>query len=198
MLAEPAAEGLKTALANAGVEWHLGTNATRLSHSGSGYEVILADGSRIAADLILSAIGLIPNTQLASDCGIKVNRGIVVDANLESSAEKVFALGDCAEIFGTVLPFVMPIMHAAKALAKTLSGTKTKVEFPPMPIIVKTPAYPIAILPPPAREQGQWYFDTRDNGVHGEFRNVAKQLRGFCLSGALAAQRNALLKEIAG
>lgn len=198
MLAEAAAEGLRNALAKIGVEWHLGTNATRLSHTASGYEITLADGSLISTDLILSAIGLIPNTQLARDCGINVNRGIVVDENLESNVEKIFAIGDCAEIYSTVLPFVMPIMHAAKALAKTLTNIKTKVEFPPMPIIVKTPAYPIALLPPPMGESGQWHFDLHDEGVRGEFRNTTKKLRGFCLTGTMAAQRNTLLKEIAG
>lgn len=198
LLEEPAAVGLKAALTKAGVEWHLNTSATQLLRTTTGYTVTLANKSVITTDLIVSAIGLIPNVELARECGLSVNRGIVVNEYLASTDEKIFALGDCAEIFGKVLPFVMPIMHAAKALAKTLTGIKTKVEFPPMPIVVKTPAYPVALLPPPEGEMGQWQFDIRDDGVLGEYRNQDKRLKGFCITGALAAQRNALLKEVTG
>ena len=66
---------------------------------------------------MLSAVGLKPRTALARAAGLKINRGIVVDRHLETSAPDVYALGDCAEVEGLVLPYVMPIMHAARALA---------------------------------------------------------------------------------
>ncbi len=54
------------------------------------------------------------------------------------------------EIEGLVLPFVMPILHAARALARTLTGTPTDLSYPAMPILVKTNAYPVVVSPPAA------------------------------------------------
>ena len=59
--------------------------------------------------------------------------------------DEVYAIGDCAEIEGRVLPYIRPVQLSAAALAKTLSGTETEVDFPEMPVVVKTPAYPITL-----------------------------------------------------
>ena len=70
---------------------------------------------------MLSAIGLKPRIELASKGGLKVNRGIVVDRFLAASAPDVYALGDCAEVEGHVLPFVLPIMQAARSVPEDLA-----------------------------------------------------------------------------
>ena len=95
---------------------------------------------------MLSAIGLRADTRLAGAAGLACERGIVVDACLQTSAPGIYALGDCAQYASAgqrTLPYVMPIMNAAKALAATLAGTPTPVVFPLMPVSVKTPALPI-------------------------------------------------------
>ncbi len=55
----------------------------------------------------------------------------------------------CAEVNGLLLPYVMPIMQQARALAKTLNGETTAVHYPAMPVAVKTPAAPLTVLPAP-------------------------------------------------
>ena len=113
----------------------------------------LSDHRVLSVDAVLSSVGLRPRTGLAERAGIAVKRGIVVDRYLATNAPDVYALGDCAEVEGLVLPFVMPIMHAARALAKTLCGEPTRLTYPAMPIVVKTTAYPVVVAPPAAERR---------------------------------------------
>src|SRR5262249_60169848 len=120
-----------------------------LNENGDGIDIALDNGTMLTADVVLSAIGLRPNFALAQAAGLTVNCGIVVDRSLQTSAPDIYALGDCAEVEGLVLPFIMPITHAARALAATLAGKPTPLAHPPMPGLVKTHACPTIVPPPP-------------------------------------------------
>ena len=76
-------------LAALGVTWHLGTSVAAVDSDGGGVRITLADGATLATDVVLSAIGLKPRTALARAAGLKINRGIVVDRNLATSAPDV-------------------------------------------------------------------------------------------------------------
>jgi rubredoxin-NAD+ reductase len=194
----PAGQAVQQSLERSGVYWAFGRRAQAVSHRAHrGVELTLDDGSRIEADLLLSAVGLRPRTALAQTAGLAVNRGIVVDQRLESSVAGVYALGDCAEIEGRVLPFVQPIMHAARALAKTLAGDATAVSFPPMPVIVKTPACPVAIQPAPQDCVGDWHVTAAEDGLRMVFATQDRPVAGFVLTGGRAAERAALTKQLA-
>jgi len=145
--AQPAA-AIRDALANIGVRWHFGKATQAVERSGEGLVLDLGDGTHIVADAVLSAIGLRPRTELARAAGLAVNRGIAVDKFLRASDAGIHALGDCAEVEGAVLPFVLPIMNAARALAPTLAGAETALRYPAMPVVVKTPALPTVVCPP--------------------------------------------------
>lgn len=180
---------LQARLTALGVQWHLGTSVQSVARSENGYLLTLANGSSLKADVVLSAVGLKPATALASAAGLKVNRGIVIDRHLEASAPDVYALGDCAEIEGLVMPFVMPIMHASRALAQTLAGKRTAVVFPAMPVLVKTPACPTIVAPPPAGAAGHWQVEAAADGVKALFTDAGGKLLGFALNGAATAER---------
>jgi rubredoxin-NAD+ reductase len=167
-----------------------------VSQTASGVAAELANGTTIEADLVLSAIGLRPRVELARDAGLTVNRGIVTDALLQTSASNVYALGDCAEVTGFNLPFVMPIMQAARALAKTLQGTPTAVIYPAMPVVVKTPACPTVVCPPPLGVEGKWEETVATDGVRALFHDGAGKLRGFALVGVATKDKQALAKDI--
>lgn len=186
------AERLEAALGEQGVAWHFGTTAQTIDKSAHGLRVTLANGEHIDTDLILSAVGLRPCTQLASEAGVQCNRGIQVDRYLASSDNGIFALGDCAEVSGLVLPFVMPIMYAARALAKTLAGKRTVVEYPAMPVIVKTPSMPLVAAPPPRDSTGEWRITKLDSGTVARFEDCAGRLLGFALSGNAVSQKQSL------
>ncbi len=187
---------LKRGLEAVGVTWHLGTSAAAIDANGDGVRITLANGAAFDADAVLSAVGLKPKTTLAQAAGLKVNRGIAVNRNLETSAPDVYALGDCAEVEGLVLPFVMPIMHAARALAATLSGKPTPVTYPAMPVLVKTPACPTIVSPPPAGAAGRWDITADTESVKSLFHDATGKLLGFALNGKATAERAALTQQL--
>ena len=164
--------------------------------SGQGLVVTLSDGSQLETDLVLSAIGLKPRTSLAAQAGLTINRGVVVDQTLQTSAPHVYAVGDMAEVAGLNLPFVMPIMQQARALAATLAGTPTQVSYPAMPVVVKTPACPTVVCPPAMGAQGQWVVEPVEEGLVSKFVSETGALLGFALQGKATAQRQALAAQV--
>jgi rubredoxin-NAD+ reductase len=148
---------------------------------------------------VLSAIGLAPRTALARAAGLAVNRGIVVDRQLATSAPHVHAVGDCAEVDGLNLPYVMPLMAQARALGATLAGHPTPVAYPAMPVTVKTPACPTVVCPPlsgQAATQGVWQVTGDDAGLEAVLRDDTGRALGFALLGQATARKQALAAEV--
>lgn len=196
LMPQAAGSQLLTPLAAIGVDWRFGTSVSRVDSATTGYTLTLADGSQLQADIVLSAIGLRPRIALAQAAGLDVNRGIKVDAHLRSCDADIFALGDCAEIEGRVQPFVLPIMHAARALAKTLAGEDTAVVFPAMPVVVKTSAHPVVVLPVARDAVGAWQTLASGNGIKMAFLDASDHISGFVLTGEFAAERSEMTKRI--
>jgi len=195
---------LRDALAKVGVNWHFGSMLAAVHHHGKKLKLVLkkADATgeqrELEVDLALSAVGLRPRVHVAEAAGLRVNRGIVTDRLLHASATDVYALGDCAEVDGHSLYFVQPLMNAARALAKTLAGENTPVIYPAMPVTVKTPAYPVSVLPPPRDWPGEWRVEAQGDGVRAIFTDPNGWMRGFALTGAATAEKNALVKKVPG
>jgi rubredoxin-NAD+ reductase len=197
LLPVEAGQRLAASLAALGVSWHFGRTGKSVDASANGYRVELDNGDVIEADAVLSAIGLRPRTQLAQAAGIAVGRGIQTNGLLETGAPNVYAMGDCAEVEGLNLPYVQPLMLQARALAATLTGTPTPVVYPAMPVMVKTPAHPVAVLPPKIGAAGGWKVECSDTGICALHVDGAGRLQGFALTGSETGRRNALAKEIA-
>jgi nitrite reductase (NADH) large subunit len=118
----PAAALLKSLVERKGIRILLNASTARI-HGGSSVEgVELADGRRIEADAVIFAAGIRPNTQLAKDAGISVNRGIVVDDHLQTSVADIFALGECAEHRGICYGLVEPAYEQGRVLARHLAA----------------------------------------------------------------------------
>jgi nitrite reductase (NADH) large subunit len=84
--------------------------------------VELQDGAVIPADLVVIAIGVRPNVELAKAAGLTVNRGVVVDDAMASDDPAIFAIGECAEHRGQVYGLVEPAYEQARVLATNLAG----------------------------------------------------------------------------
>lgn len=183
ILPEIISHDLADRLAGLGVNWYLKNTVQSLDKSGAGYQLRLSGGETLEADLVLSCVGLRPRTALAMAAGIECKRGIVVDNTLQTSAPDIYALGDCSEIQGQILPYIAPITHGLKALPDTLSGTPTEVHYPAMPVVVKTPVLPLLILPAVPGTEGEWQIEDTGNGMRGLYRDDEQKVRGFALSG---------------
>ncbi|MDX1588671.1 MAG: FAD-dependent oxidoreductase [Oleiphilaceae bacterium] len=195
LLPDPAAAALRRGLSEAGVRFHLERAATRVDKSGEGVRLTLDDGSELSADIAISAVGLRPRTELARQAGLSVNRGICADRLLQTSAADIYALGDCAEVEGHVLPYVLPLMACARALAKTLSGEPTPVSYGSMPVMVKTPSCPTSVCPPAADARGEWQVEEEGNSVRALFKGPDDQLLGFAVTGDFVQEKQSLAKE---
>ncbi|WIV59014.1 NAD(P)/FAD-dependent oxidoreductase [Amycolatopsis nalaikhensis] len=92
-------------------------------------EVELSDGSRLPADLVVVAVGVVPETTLAASAGLPVDNGVVVDAHLRTEDPKIFAIGDCANFpcvqagAATRLESVQNAVDQARCVAAAITGT---------------------------------------------------------------------------
>src|SRR5690554_4539553 len=94
LLPPVAAKAVQKELEALGVRFHLETLVERVEPAGTGVTLFLANGETLQADLVISAVGLRPRTQLARAAGIDTGRGITVNRLLETSAPDVYALGE--------------------------------------------------------------------------------------------------------
>ena len=196
LLPEAAAQALQSKLSEAGVRWHFATTVQSIDRNGDSLSIALANGSVISSDVFLSAVGLRPRLDLAKAAGILTGIGITVNRQLETSAKNVYAIGDCAEVDGLVLPYVMPIMQAARTLAPNLLGQALALTYPAMPVMVKTPALPTIVSPPAKGAAGDWKVNPMEDGLEARFESSDGKLLGFALLGAATVQRGALTKEL--
>jgi len=117
-----AADLLKSLVERKGIRILLNANTARIEGEDCVEGVELSDGRRIAADAVVFAAGIRPNTELAKTAGLTVNRGVVVDDQLTTSAPDIFAIGECAEHRGTCYGLVEPAYEQAQVLARHLAG----------------------------------------------------------------------------
>ena len=226
---------LQDALTQSGVTFYLGTDITSIT-TNVNTNIDTSDNATVTisfdrdkqsqtfeADIVLIAIGLVANTDLAASANIAiassqhinpaithlprtVQQGIKVDAYLATSAKHIYAIGDCANVMGSYMPYVMPLMNQAKALAKTLAEphmAPTKVVYPAMPVAIKTPSLPLVVLPVSGQysdDQLYWQTTPTTDGMvmTAHPKDDSNSILGFVLAGKEAAkQRLTLTKQVA-
>ncbi len=198
LIPEEIGQLLQRALEQNNVRFHFNCTVSHVDKNNSCYDLTLSNGNTLQTELVLSAIGLRPRVALAKTANIQINRGVLVNRFLETSIPDIYALGDCAEVEGHVLPFITPLLNAGRALAKTLANEKTAVDYPAMPVMVKTPAHPLAVCPPPKHLDGQWKIETENNNVRALFYDTQNQLQGFVLTNDAVKERMSLAKQMPG
>ena len=129
-----AADVLRRQFEQMGLVTHLATRTTAVTGNGHVSGLEFADGVTLDCDLVVIAAGIRPNTKLAVDAGLTVNRGIVVGDDLGcfvagSAASDVFAVGECAEHRGRVYGLVAPLWEQTARLADRLSGRNPKAVY---------------------------------------------------------------------
>lgn len=111
-----------------GVHFELGLGVSGLLGDARVSAVELSDGRRLECDLVVVGIGSVPHTGLATEAGLEVNDGIVVDASMQTSDPSIWAIGDCCRHFNTFyqqalrLESVPAAQEQAKVAAAALLG----------------------------------------------------------------------------
>lgn len=204
LLPEEASKVLTGNLNEAGIATYLGTVVDILEHKGDGVVATLSNGVQIDADIVLSAIGVRPNTTLAKQAGISCNRGIQTGRDLQTSAVDVYAIGDCVEVEDKVLVYIAPLTAQVKALAKTLCAETKEadekvnavdVSYGVMPVMVKTKLHPVTVNPP-GEQSGSWIIDVNVlTGVKARFVDDSGNLLGYALTGDQCRENAKLMRQ---
>jgi nitrite reductase (NADH) large subunit len=118
-----AASMLRRGLEARGLKFLLGRQTREILGGADGRVRALrfADGEEILADLVVMAVGVRPNTELAERCGLHVNRGVVVSDTLQTYDPRIYAVGECVSHRGTAYGLVAPLYEQAKVAANHLA-----------------------------------------------------------------------------
>ena len=146
-----------------------------------------ADGIRVTLDR---------QRTLTVDAGLQTHRGVVVNSQLQTSHPAIYALGDCAEINGMVLPFLQPILLSAMCLGKNLLTQQGELKLPPMLVKVKTPDLPLHLAGDTRREDLTWHIVAAKDGLVAKGVDAENQLRAFVVSEDRMKDAFALLKQL--
>jgi nitrite reductase (NADH) large subunit len=121
---DPAAGALlaRSLGATRGLRFAMPAASVAIDGVGSVTALLLADGTRIACDLVVMAVGVRPVVDLAREAGLAIGRGIIVDDAMRTSDPNLLAIGECAEHRGVVCGLVAPAMAMAETAAATLAG----------------------------------------------------------------------------
>jgi nitrite reductase (NADH) large subunit len=120
---------LKKSVESLGIDVHLDVFATEVIGEDRVRGVLLADGRRIDADLLVVAAGVRPHTDVAVRSGLEVERAVIVDDQLRTDDPDIYAIGECAQHRGEVYGLVAPAWEHAKVLADVLTGTDPDAEY---------------------------------------------------------------------
>ena len=118
----PAAQMLCRAVEAKGIAVRLNAETVRIIGNGRVEAVELQDGSTIATDAVVVAVGIRANAELARAAGLDVDRGIAVDDHLGTSVAGIYAIGECAQHRGHCYGLVEPAYEQAQLLARRLAG----------------------------------------------------------------------------
>ncbi|MFZ6759649.1 FAD-dependent oxidoreductase [Undibacterium sp. Ji50W] len=196
-------QGLQTALMEKGVQLELGTTARQIDRHDQALHVTLSNGHSFATDVVLSAVGLRADTRLAQAAQLHTGRGIIVDEYGQTSASNVYALGDCAQYTladgsQSTMPYVAPLMAAARSIALSLTGQPTRIDMKLAAVLVKTPCYPVALIAPAAHisPSGTWESEHTAGVTTSRFFDSDKVMRGFAVAPHSAKSRTTLISEL--
>ncbi|AJY76015.1 nitrite reductase large subunit NirB [Paenibacillus beijingensis] len=124
-LDEPSGRMLQRELEAQGMKFLLKKQTLEITGKKRAQGLKFADGTSLEADLVVMAVGIRPNVEVAGASGIDVNRGIVVSDWMETNVPDVYAVGECVEHRGIGYGLVAPLYEQGAVLAKRLAGIET-------------------------------------------------------------------------
>ena len=188
---------LQSSLTEIGVRLMLKSPLQSLTQTDNGILATFNQHHQLTVDCVIAATGLTPNIELAHLAGLHTDRGIIVNEYLQSSDKDIYALGDCAQINGSLLPFLQPIQLSAMHLAKSLVGeNNAPLHLPPMLIRVITPLMPLHLAGETARKDLTWNISTTQSGIIAKGFDENNELRAFVVTEEQVKEAFALLRAL--
>ncbi|MDP3924346.1 MAG: FAD-dependent oxidoreductase [Hydrogenophaga sp.] len=129
------------------IQFKGGVRVASVEKLGGRYRVTTACGQRFAADEVIAATGLATPPRLAQSAALAWNNGIAVEPmGLQTSAERIHALGDCITVNGQASRFIEPIARQARSIAAAITGAApVPYEAKPTVVRVKTTTHPLTL-----------------------------------------------------
>ncbi|MFW2371972.1 MAG: nitrite reductase large subunit NirB [Gammaproteobacteria bacterium] len=118
---EVSGEMLKKSLEDKGMQFMMKASTQEIVGNGKVEGVKFVDGSELVTDLVVMAVGIRPNIELAKKCGLHCERGIVVSDTLQTFDPKIYSIGECVQHRGMVYGLVAPLFEMAKVCANHLA-----------------------------------------------------------------------------
>lgn len=154
------------------------------THEGTIHGIQLGDGQAVACDLLILACGFEANTSLAAQAGLRTERGVVVDAQMQTTDPAIYAIGDCAELNGIVSGLASEAWRQADVAAASIAGEPTAdlQQAPPAATRLKTAGIPLTVMGESSAADGPHVHEVEDSASESYRRIV---LRNGRLVGAL-------------
>jgi len=118
---------LKNHINSRGIEIVLGKKVVEVLGKNKVSGILLDNGESIHGDIVLFSAGIRSNTELASEAGITVNRGLIVDRHMLTSSEDIYAIGDVTEFEGTTYGIIPAAMEQARIAVENILGNDKSV-----------------------------------------------------------------------
>ncbi|WP_158737313.1 nitrite reductase large subunit NirB [Alteribacillus sp. YIM 98480] len=168
----PASDMLRRDLEEQGMRFHMNKQTEMIKGHDRVEGLKFKDGSFLEADLVVMAVGIKPNIELASDTGLKTERAIVVNDFMETSAKDIYAVGECAEHNGIAYGLVAPLYEQGKVLADHICSKETEGYHGSL-MYTKLKVSGVDLF---SAGQFQDEEDTRAIRVHDEFEGIYKKV----------------------
>ncbi len=179
-----------------GIAFRTGAQVRAITGAGRVEAVVLGSGEELAAGLVLVAAGVRPDVGLAREAGLAVNRGIVVDDRLSTSAPGVFAAGDCAEHRGRLYGIWPAAEAQGRAAGAAMAGEDPRYRGTIPSSTLKVADLPVLSVGEVAPAEGREEEVSRGEGTYRKLvRDPEGRLVGAILVGDLS-ERRALMQAV--
>ncbi|BDI32130.1 hypothetical protein CCAX7_41810 [Capsulimonas corticalis] len=133
-----AAALLKTQIERMGIHVHLNKSTTAILGDDCVTGLAFADGTTLSCDMVVISAGIRPNVEIAKECGLSVERAIVVDDQMRSvSDDSIYVVGECAQHRGVTYGLVAPLWEQGQVLADHLTGRKPNAAYKGSKLVTK-------------------------------------------------------------
>ncbi|MDG6778305.1 FAD-dependent oxidoreductase [Thiomicrorhabdus sp. zzn3] len=196
LIPDSISDSLKESLIQKGVKLHFNTQMSSLEHCDTGYKLNTQNGEQIETGIVLAAVGLKPNIDLAKKAKLDTQKGICINEFCQTSDPDIYAIGDCSEFEGFTQAYLEPIRRQAKTIAGHINGDEsTPFKMVPPLVKTKTPSLSIMVAPPLDSHHGNWELSVQAGNGQKLFYKDDEHVSGFALSGELVTSANDLYQK---